>query len=136
MNDIIILAQQDDIASGVIENFINNNGSVRAAVQAFGVLMLLMVLGKFVWDKRKGQGGGQQNQLGQVLVGLLAAAAIFVPAFLGSIVDTGIRAAVAILDVASNVFTGTDTGEENPGTTVIDQQQTDQGNSGSTTPGS
>lgn len=99
--DLLVLAQS---GRGVIEGFIEDQDFVRAVIQGLGVIFILMVLAKFVWDKRKGQGGGQGGGFGQIVLGLLAAAAIFVPTFLGQMVDTGISGATGALEVIGNVF--------------------------------
>lgn len=98
--DLLVLAQT---SRGVIEGFIEDQPFVQAVIQGVGVIFILMILAKFVWDKRKGQGGGQGG-LGQIVLGLLAAAAIFVPTFLGQMVDTGISGATGALEVLGNIF--------------------------------
>jgi hypothetical protein len=99
--DLLVLAQS---SRGVIEGFVEDQEFVKAVIQGAGVILILMILGKFVWDKRKGQGGGQGGGLGQIVLGLLAAAAIFVPTFLGQMVDTGISGATGALEVIGNIF--------------------------------
>ena len=100
LSDQFVFAQTGTFFSA----FIDNNTFVRSVIQAAGVILMFAVLVKFVWDKRKGQGGGQGGGLTQIAMGLLAAAAVFVPTFLGTIVDTGINGATGALDTVSDIF--------------------------------
>lgn len=84
-------------AGGFILEFLNQFEWALSILSAVGAVMLLFLIIKLVWDRRRGAQQGAGGQVAQVLIGILGLALFFVPEFTATAADFAVRSFINLV---------------------------------------